>query len=174
MSRRWEGAEQKQARSGAGAEQKLGRSRSRGDAEAREEQEQGRSRCMEGARQEYGRSILLYFLANISPKSRSRARVGAWQEHGRSRAGAGQEQRQEQGKKRAGAGAGAGQEPNISPHTRFHPNWVIKTEDFIIGRFWLVGLFGNKISLAILILCCFWSNISPHAKLRQNHMENTY
>ena len=87
-------------------------------------QEQGRS--LEGAGQEQRRSragtFYLFFLPISAPMQyfMGRSRAGAGQVQGRSRAGAGQEQSES----RAGAGQEQEQEPNISPHTKFQPNWV--------------------------------------------------
>ena len=41
--------------------------------------------------------------------------------------------------------------PNISPHTKLHPNRVknTKLKDFVIGRFGLVALVGQKIAVTI-------------------------
>ena len=42
--------------------------------------------------------------------------------------------------------------PNISPYTKFHPNWKENTEVENcqqVRRFWLVGLLGKKIVVGI-------------------------
>ena len=62
----------------------------------------------------------------------------------------------------------------ISPHTKSHPKQTKNTEIFSVGRFWLVGLVGQKMVVGISnSLCCFCTIISLHIKFHRNRMKNT-
>ena len=86
------------------------------------------------------------------------SRTRAQQEQGRSRSRVGQEQGRSRRKDKSRSGAGASCFfANITP---VYPNGLTnsKLKDFAVGRFWPVGLVGQKIAAGILnsFYVVFW------------------
>ena len=88
----------------------------------------------------------------------SLSRTRAQQEQGRSRSRVGQEQGRSRRKDKSRSGAGASCFLPISAPV--YPNGLTnsKLKDFAVGRFWPVGLVGQKIAAAILnsFYVVFW------------------
>ena len=65
---------------------------------------------------------------------------------------------------------------NVTPHNKFHPNWMKNTEVKTIRyQTALVGLLGgpkNNCSHSKFILCCSLPNDAPHNKFHPNWIKN--